>query len=207
MDCLNMLQEDFSGRIRQKAELAERRKQLQATMEDYRAKHRDEMKLFFEELEIDDQLAKTQQDKKRLEEKLKVNEGSRLQFMQSIKEKEDTIAKLGGQAETNDRALRAALARGEEELVQVEAELDIQNGPGSFSKAMLDAAREVGIDCERSMFIVQKRLVEAQVAKMLVSEIGNERLYRSRRRRARTSSGRRSRPFRATSSLAPPPPR
>ena len=165
-----MLTEDYEGRERQKVELAEKKKILSAKKEEFKEQYKEELELFFEELELEEKLGSVLNEKRKVEDKLKSNEKSRLELIAGLKDNEDLISKLQSQDSINDKALKSALTRDEEELNKLETQIEKTAGlePGGLSRLILEEAKQTGINSEKSLFIIQKSLIESKVNLLLV---------------------------------------
>ncbi len=165
------MEEDYAGRETQRTELTQSRQGLLEQMASFKENYKEELQLFFEELEIEEQLSKIQSEKSKAETKLGTNEKLRKELSQRFKDGDELSSKLQKQLETNEDAMLSALSKDSGELAALEGQLQKRMQEADcevLSKIVMDEAQKRGFDYGKALFIVQKKLVEKELEKVLV---------------------------------------
>ena len=166
-----MLEEDIIGHNIQKEELIERRKTLQLEMEGYKRKYPEELKSFYEELRIDEQIENVQEEKAKISEKEKINENKRLCIVKKLRENEELNDNLQKQINASDENLKSFIAGEEEEIAKLEAALAQNIENNTLEKAILQDALKRGFDHEKRTFAFQLKQIDKEINQVLVKFI------------------------------------
>lgn len=166
---MNMLEEDIIGHNIQKEELIERRKALQQEMEGYKKKYPEELKLFYEELRIEEQIENVQEEKAKIMEKEKINESKRLSIVKKLRENEELNESLQKQIDASDENLKSFIAGEEEDIAKLESTLAQNIENNSLDKAILQEALKRGFNHEKRTFAFQLKLIDKEINQVLVS--------------------------------------
>eukprot|EP01022_Parablepharisma_sp_SALTPOND_P018924 TRINITY_DN315_c0_g1_i1.p1 TRINITY_DN315_c0_g1~~TRINITY_DN315_c0_g1_i1.p1 ORF type:complete len:1270 (+),score=220.97 TRINITY_DN315_c0_g1_i1:2620-6429(+) len=171
-NCLGMLFADFEGRQRQRSELIEMKKELEAKMAEFKKRYKEELQLFFEELDVEGQLKRAKNEKRRMEEKVKGNEKSRLGLMQLLKENEGLLKKLKQQNSLNEKSIKTALAHNLEKIKRHEKSIETacRLDSTAISRLILEEAKKTGANIEKAVFALQNSLIESEIAAMIENQ-------------------------------------
>eukprot|EP01022_Parablepharisma_sp_SALTPOND_P004400 TRINITY_DN120220_c1_g1_i1.p1 TRINITY_DN120220_c1_g1~~TRINITY_DN120220_c1_g1_i1.p1 ORF type:complete len:1293 (+),score=291.69 TRINITY_DN120220_c1_g1_i1:80-3880(+) len=176
-DILFMQEEDYIGREMQRTELTRNRKTLLEQMSSFRENYKEELQLFFEELEIEEQLEEVIREKRKVESKLTRNEKARLELAAKFQEHFEATGKLQAQLKTNEGTMLEAIIKDELEISQLEDKIKEklkEAGSEGIGKILLDEMQKKGFLYSKTLFLIQKKLVDQELDKLLADETYNE---------------------------------
>ena len=169
-----MMEEDYVGREMQREELTKQMQSLLEQMANFKDNYKEELELFFEELEVEERLGNVQEEKKKIESKLTAGDKQRLELMQKIRENAELVSKLQKQMETNEEGVKSALSKDESVLFALEQRLQKkldEIGNESLSKIVLEEVQKKNFCYGKAVFMIQKKLVETELGKLMVPSL------------------------------------
>jgi len=178
LDILNMLEEDYNGHEIQKQEMIKMRKNLLEQMASFKDNYKEELQLFFEGLEVDEMLENVKKEKRKIEGKMQKNEKFKIDASKKLEEINETLEKMRQLIEQNQENLIGALKMNTQDLNEYEEKmkkiLEDDIGCEPLWKILMDEIQKKGFSYGKALFLVQKKLVDQEIDKLLSEETQNE---------------------------------
>jgi len=172
---LNMLAEDLVARRRKVDELEKEKEVLDKQMQDFNSNSSIDFQLVLEDIDNQNQLCKINEEKAVFETLIAKNEQSRLELMKLLASNEELIKKLRMQDVMSDKVLEAAVSTAIKEINELEQTLQTlcKLKEGELPNLILETAKELNIDINKSIFIMQNNIIDAEMLEIVKEESKN----------------------------------
>jgi hypothetical protein len=175
---LYMIQEeDMKGREMQRAEMAKEKKLLLKQMNKFKEDYKEELQLFFEQLEVEEQLNNLLKKKNEIETKSVLNEKERAKLNNKIKETRIELKKFQDQLNDTDRAIIEEIKVNEKTIKSLEETIakrlvNIDCKP--LTEIIMDEISKKSALYDKAIFAIQRKLVDKEIEKMIEEESATE---------------------------------
>ena len=166
---LTMLTEDLDSKYRKIDELNKEKEQLEKQMKEFSGIYKKEFQLVLEDIDAEDKLIKQNVIKSNMESQMLKNEEQRLELMKKINENKELIARLEVQDKDNEKSIETALTKNMNDINELEKLIELKCGlkNNEFSDLILDEAKKMNINIDKSIFNIQSDLVAAEISQMI----------------------------------------
>ena len=175
---LYMIQEeDARAREMQRAEMAKEKKLLLKQMNKFKEDYKEELQLFFEQLEVEEQLNDLIKEKIDIEDKVALNEKERAKLNKKVKESGIELKKFKDQLNDTDKAVIEEIRMNEKTIKNLEEAItkrleNIDCKP--LIEIMMEEISKKSALYDKAIFNIQQKLVDKEIEKMIEEQSATE---------------------------------